>query len=130
MFGIKNMGAIASLMGRKDEIKAAAEELGARIAELRIEGQAGGGACRVVVTGKQRVEKVEFDPAVCAGLSASEDSRVQAQRLITEATNDALENCQNRIREMVEAEVKRLGLEDLIPAGGGGGLGSIGKLLG
>lgn len=130
MFGIKNMGAIASLMGRKDEIKAAAEELGARIAELRIEGQAGGGACRVVVTGKQRVEKVELDPAVCAGLSASEDSRVQAQRLITEATNDALEICQNRIREMVEAEIKRLGLEDLIPAGGAGGLGSIGKLLG
>ena len=90
---------------------------------------AGGGACRVIVSGKQRVEKVELDPAVCAGMAASEDARVQAQRLITEATNDALEKCQNRIREMVELEVKRLGLEDLIPAGGGG-LGPIGKLLG
>ena len=78
---------------------------------------------------EQRVEKVELDPAVCAGMAASEDARVQAQRLITEATNDALEKCQNRIREMVELEVKRLGLEDLIPAGGGG-LGPIGKLLG
>ncbi|MFI4873184.1 MAG: YbaB/EbfC family nucleoid-associated protein [Phycisphaerales bacterium JB061] len=130
MFGLKNMGAIASLMGRKDELKAAAEELGLKIADLRIEGQAGGGACRVVVSGKQRVERIDLDPAVCAGLGASEDSRVQAQRLITEATNDALENCQNRIKEMVEAEVRRLGLEDLIPAGGGGGLGPIGKLLG
>ncbi len=130
MFGLKNMGAIASLMGRKDELKAAAEDLGLKIADLRIEGQAGGGACRVVVSGKQRVERIDLDPAVCAGLGASEDSRVQAQRLITEATNDALENCQNRIKEMVEAEVRRLGLEDLIPAGGGGGLGPIGKLLG
>lgn len=129
MFGLKNMGAIASLMGRKDEIKAAAEELAKRVAELRIEGSAGGGACRVIVSGKQRVEKVELDPAVCTGMAASEDARVQAQRLITEATNDALEKCQNRIREMVELEVKRLGLEDLIPAGGGG-LGPIGKLLG
>ncbi len=129
MFGLKNMGAIASLMGRKDEIKAAAEELAKRVAELRIEGSAGGGACRVIVSGKQRVEKVELDPAVCAGMAASDDARVQAQRLITEATNDALEKCQNRIREMVELEVKRLGLEDLIPAGGGG-LGPIGKLLG
>ncbi|MFI4892351.1 MAG: YbaB/EbfC family nucleoid-associated protein [Phycisphaerales bacterium JB058] len=129
MFGLKNMGAIASLMGRKDEIKAAAEELAKRVAELRIEGSAGGGACRVIVSGKQRVEKVELDPAVCAGMAASADARVQAQRLITEATNDALEKCQNRIREMVELEVKRLGLEDLIPAGGGG-LGPIGKLLG
>lgn len=130
MFGLKNMGAVASLMGRKDELKAAAEDLGLKIADLRIEGQAGGGACRVVVSGKQRVERIDLDPAVCAGLGASEDSRVQAQRLITEATNDALENCQNRIKEMVEAEVRRLGLEDLIPAGGGGGLGPIGKLLG
>lgn len=129
MFGLKNMGAIASLMGRKDEIKAAAEELGKRVAELRIEGSAGGGACRVVVSGKQRVERVTLDPAVCAGLAASEDARVQAERLIAEATNDALEKCQQRIREMVEAEVKRLGLEDLIPAGGGG-LGPLGKLLG
>jgi len=130
VFGLKNMGAIASLMGRKDELKAAAEELGTRIGELRIEGQAGGGACRVVVTGKQRVERIDLDPAVCAGLSASEDSRVQAQRLITEATNDALENCQNRIKDMIEAEIKRLGLEDLIPSGGDGAFGPIGKLLG
>ena len=131
MFGLKNMGAIASLMGRKDELKAAAEELGRQIGDLRIEGQAGGGACRVVVTGKQRVDRIELDPAVCAGLGASEDSRVQAQRLITEATNDALEKCQNRIRDMIEGEVKRLGLEDLIPAGGDrGAFGPIGKLLG
>ena len=129
MFGIKNMGAIASLMGRKDEIKAAAEALGEKISALRIEGNAGGGACRVVVSGKQRVEHIEMSPALCAAMSSSPESCIQAQRLIAEATNDALENCQHRIREMVEAEVKRLGLEDLIPAGGGG-LGPIGKLLG
>ncbi len=129
MFGIKNMGAIASLMGRKDELKSAAEALGEKISALRIEGSAGGGACRVVVSGKQRVERIEMSPALCAAMGSSDESRTQAERLITEATNDALENCQRRIREMVEAEVKRLGLEDLIPAGGGG-LGPIGKLLG
>lgn len=128
MFGIKNMGAIASLIGRKDELKAAAEALGEKIAALRIEGSAGGGACRVLVTGKLRVERIELSPPLCAAMGTSEDSRAQAQRLITEATNDALENCQRRIREMVEAEIKRLGLSDLIPTGAG--LGPIGRLLG
>lgn len=128
MFGLRNMGAIASLMGRKDELKAAAEALGERIAALRIEGSAGGGACRVVVTGKLRVERVEMSPPVCAAMGGSDEASAQAERLIAEATNDALEKGQRRIREMVEAEIKRLGLEDLIPAGGG--LGPIGGLLG
>lgn len=129
MFGIRNMGAIASLMGRKDELKAAAEALAQKVAALRIEGSAGGGACRVIVSGKQRVERIEMSPAVCLGMGGSDESRSQAERLIAEATNDALENCQKRIREMVEAEIKRLGLEDLIPKGGAG-LGPIGGLLG
>ena len=128
MFGLKNMGAIASLMGRQDELKAAAEQLGERIAELRVSGQAGGGACRVTVTGKMRVDRIDLEPAVCAGIGASEDSRVQAQRLIAEATNEAIERCQTQIQEMVQAEAKRLGLDGLLPKDGG--LGSIGKFLG
>ncbi len=130
MFKMKNMGAIASLLGRKDEIKEAAEELADRVMQLRIEGESGGGACRVVMTGKQRIESVTLDPAVCAGLGSSPEAKTQAEQLIKEATNDALEKCQKSIREMVEAEIKRLGLEDLIPVGATTGLGTIGKLLG
>ena len=128
MSGLGDMG---NLLKQAQEMQRQIDRVRGELRTTSVEGQAGGGACRVVVTGKQRVDRIELDPAVCAGLGASEDSRVQAQRLITEATNDALEKCQNRIRDMIEAEVKRLGLEDLIPAGGdGGAFGPIGKLLG
>lgn len=129
MFGLKNMGLVASLMSRQGELKAAAEDLARRVETLRIEGSSGGGACRVVVSGKQRVESVTLSPALASSLAGPGSAREQAQSLIAEATNDALRNCQDRIRAMVEDEARRLGLEDLIPKGEGG-FGPLGKLLG
>ena len=130
MFGnMKNLGAMAGLLQRKDEIAAAAKALGERIGELRVEGQAGGGACRAWVTGKLRVDRIEYDPVVLAGVAASPEAKHQLERLTTEAVNDAVENCQRVMQRMVAEEAERLGIEDLIPKGAGGG-GPLGGLLG
>lgn len=130
MFGnMKNLGAIAGLVQRKDEIAAAAKELAERMTSLRVEGQSGGGICRVWVTGKLRVDRIEYDPAVLNAVGASAEAKVQLERLTAEAINDAVENCQRVMQEMVAEEAKRLGIEDLIPKGAGGG-GPFGGLLG
>lgn len=129
MFGnLKNMGALAGLLSRREEIARAAGELGERIAALRVEGSAGGGACRAWVTGKLRVERVAYEPAVLASAGASPEARAQLERLAAEAVNDAMERCQRLMQEMIRAEAKRLGIEDLIPAGAGSG--PFGGLLG
>lgn len=130
MFGnMKNLGAMASLLQRKDEIAGAAKALGERMSDLRVEGQAGGGACRAWVTGKLRVDRIEYDPAVLAAAGSSPEARHQLERLTTEAVNDAVEKCQRLMQEMVAEEARRLGIEDLIPRGAGGG-GPFGGLLG
>ncbi len=130
MFGnMKNLSAMASLLQRKDEIADAAKALGARMSELRVEGQAGGGICRAWVTGKLRVDRIEYDPALLAAVGASPEAKHQLERLTSEAVNAAVENCQRVMQEMVAEEAKRLGIEDLIPKGAGGG-GPLGGLLG
>lgn len=125
---LKNMGAIAGLLSRREEIARAAGELGERIAALRVEGSAGGGACRAWVTGKLRVERVAYEPAVLASAGASPEAQAQLERLAAEAVNDAMGRCQGLIQEMIRGEARRLGIEDLIPASAGSG--PFGGLLG
>ena len=60
-----------------------------------VEGSAGGGAVKVVMTGKQQVESVEIAP------EAAEDIEI-LQDLVTAAVNDAA----NKVQEMAS---KKLG---------------------
>lgn len=131
MFGnMKQMGQLASLYKRKDEIAEAMRALSERVAALRVEGQAGGGVCRAWVTGKLRLDRIEFEPSVLAAAGVSPDGRAQLERLTAEAVNDASEKCQRLVAEMVSEEAQRLGIEDLMPKGGGGPMGALGELLG
>lgn len=130
MFGnMKNLGAMAGLLQRKDEIADAAKALAERMGDLRVEGQAGGGICRAWVTGKLKVDRIEYDPALLGAVGASPEAKMQLERLTAEAVNDAVENCQRVMQDMVAEEARRLGIEDLIPKGAGGG-GPFGGLLG
>lgn len=63
---------------------------------LTIEGSAGGGAVKVVITGKQTVESVEIAP------EAVEDVEL-LQDLITAAVNDALNKSQEMANEKLSA---------------------------
>ena len=63
---------------------------------LTIEGSAGGGAVKVVITGKQTVESVEIAP------EAVEDVEL-LQDLITAAVNNALNKSQEMANEKLSA---------------------------
>ena len=78
------------------------EELGT----LTVEGSAGGGVVKVVVTGKQTVESVEIAP------EALEDVEM-LQDLVTAAVNDALSRSQELAQEKLGVITGGMGLPGL-----------------
>jgi DNA-binding YbaB/EbfC family protein len=89
------------------DMQRAQEEL----ADQEVEGSAGGGAVKAVVTGDQRVVRVEIDPSVFDGEPDSDDIEMLGDT-VTAAVNDALD----KAREMQAEALGPL-------AGGMGGLG-------
>ena len=68
------------------EMQKAQEEL----ADIEVEGTAGGGAVKVVATGDQRIVSVELDPDLLTDVD--EDDIEMIGDTITAAVNDALNN--------------------------------------
>jgi DNA-binding YbaB/EbfC family protein len=68
------------------EMQKAQEEL----ADVEVEGTAGGGAVKVVATGDQRIVSVELDPDLLTDVD--EDDIEMIGDTITAAVNDALNN--------------------------------------
>jgi nucleoid-associated protein EbfC len=62
------------------------DRIQAELAEAEIEGTAGGGAVRAVVTGKQTLVSIEIDPA-----AVDPDDVEMLQDLVAAAVNDALD---------------------------------------
>lgn len=117
---LKAMGAMASLMKNQDQIKDAFARVREKSEQLRVVGEAGGGACRVIAAGNMKVISVELSPALVAGMAADERTRELASSLVADAVNDALRQAQQKLQDQVSAEAKALGLE--LPAGDLGGL--------
>jgi len=89
------------------------ERIQAELAEAEIEGSAGGGVVRAVVTGKQSVVSITIDP------SAVDPADVEMlQDLVTAAVNDALD-ASRRLAEQKMGALTALG-----------GMGGLGGLLG
>jgi DNA-binding protein YbaB len=125
---LKAMGALAGLMKDRDKLRAAGERLKARADAVRAEGDAAGGAVRVVASGKLRVLSVEIAPALAAGMAADENTRRLAGSLIAEAVNGALASAGHQMQQEVAREARELGLEEFadqlnLLAGPGGVLG-------
>ena len=125
----KMMGKLASLLGRKEQIAQAAERIKNRLEILRVEGSAGGGAVRAKVSGKLRVESISIDAAVGSGIAAGGKAKQDAEELIADAVNDAQQRAQAEAAEMIQKELKELGLDDMVPdlsrKLGSGGLGGL-----
>lgn len=124
---LRAMQTIGSLMKNKDQLEDAAQRVKAALDALRVEGEAGAGACRATVSGTMKVIDVTLEPALLQGMSVDEQTRSLAQSLIVEAVNNATENAQRRAKDIVAQEMRELGIEGLDPdmlsnASGLGGL--------
>jgi nucleoid-associated protein EbfC len=110
---LKTMQALGSLMKNKEQLAEAGERIKAKIEAMRIEGQAGGGACRAIVNGKMKLLDLTLDPALLAGMAVDEKTRDLATALIKDAINDATEKAQQQVQALISREAEELGLGDI-----------------
>lgn len=104
---LENLRNLLGIFGQAGQIRQKVAELQAELARKRVEGEAGAGAVRVVMSGDFEVRKVELDPTMirtlCSG-AGDETDRHMIEELIASATNDAIAKAQ----ELVRQEVLRL----------------------
>jgi len=112
---LKAVQAIGSLMKNKEQLAEAGERVKAQMESLRVEGEAGSGACRAVVNGKMKLLDLTLEPALLAGMAVDEKTRELATALIKDAINDATKKAQERVQIIIAKEADALGLGDLAP---------------
>ncbi|CAE7760864.1 unnamed protein product [Symbiodinium sp. CCMP2592] len=112
---LKAMQALGSLMKNKEQLAEAGERVKAKMDALRVDGQAGGGACRAIVNGKMKLIDLTLDPALLAGMAVDEKTKELATALIKDAINDATENAQRQVQQIIAKEADDLGLGDMAP---------------
>ncbi len=110
---LKAVQAMGSLMKNKEQLAEAGERIKAKIDAMRVNGEAGGGACRAVVNGKMKLLDLTLDPALLAGMAVDEKTRDLATALIKDAINDATEKAQVQVQMLISKEAEDLGLGDL-----------------
>jgi DNA-binding protein YbaB len=110
---LKMAGTLAGLMKNKDAVRAAAERVKAKLAEVRATGTAGGGAVTVTASGQLKILRVELSPALAAHMTADGSSRAAAEALIAEATNAAIGQAQARAHQEIAKEAEALGIPNI-----------------
>lgn len=93
------------------QMQAEMDRIQAELAEAEVEGSAGGGVVRAVVTGKQTIVSITIDPA-----AVDPEDVDMLQDLVTAAVNDALEAS----RKLAE---QKMGVLTSLTGGLGGFLG-------
>jgi DNA-binding YbaB/EbfC family protein len=102
---------IQELMAKAQEAQQKLATLQRELAARRIEGSAGGGMVRAVVTGAMRVVEIEIEPSLVAS-----GDRAMLQDLTAAAVNAALANAQRVMQEEMQKASAGLSL----PFGGPG----------
>jgi DNA-binding YbaB/EbfC family protein len=95
----KGLSNIAGLMKQAREMQSRAAEMKARLADLRVEGSAGGGMVVVEVTGDQRITACRIEPSL-----VNAGDREMLEDLLLSAVNQALE----KSREAAAVEAQNL----------------------
>lgn len=85
------------------------ERIQAELAETRVEGSAGGGVVRVVVTGKQTLVDITIDPS-----AVDPDDVDMLQDLVAVAVNEALDASRRLEQEKMSAMQSIGGLSGLL----------------
>jgi DNA-binding YbaB/EbfC family protein len=106
----KMAGALAGLMKNKEKLRESADRVKQHLSEVRVTGEAGGGAVRVTVDGKMHVHSVELIPSLAAHLTSDPSGKRMAESLIADATNDAIGKAQAVAQREIAKEAEALGL--------------------
>ncbi|HEX5092771.1 MAG TPA: YbaB/EbfC family nucleoid-associated protein [Burkholderiales bacterium] len=97
-------GNIGQLMKQAQQMQENMRRMQEQLGELEVEGQAGSGAVRVLMTCKHEVRRVAIDP----GLGA--EDREMLEDLLTAAFNDAARKVESTVAEKMSGMTTGLGL--------------------
>ena len=97
-------GGIGNLMKQAQLVQENMKKLQEQLAVMEVEGQAGSGMVKVVMTGRHEVKRVTLDPKVLA------DDREMLEDLIAAAVNDAVRRIESVTQEKMAAATAGLPL--------------------
>ena len=113
----KGIGDLASLLKQAQQMQSKIGEIKDHLAQVRVEGQSGGGMVRVEVSGQQKVLAVHVDPSLL-----SENDAEVIEDLLVSATNQALEKARQAAADQMGAiagDGKIPGLSEALASFGG-----------
>ncbi len=90
-------------MKQAQQMQANVQKMQEQIAQMEIEGQAGAGMVKIVMTGKHDVRRVSIDPSVM-------DDREMLEDLIAAAVNDAVRRIESTTQEKMSGFTAGLNL--------------------
>jgi hypothetical protein len=88
-----NKGQLAGLMKQAQQMQETMRKMQEQLATIEIEGQAGAGMVKVVMTCRYDVKRVSIDPSLLA------DDREMLEDLVAAAVNDAVRRVESTVQE-------------------------------
>ncbi|MFZ9734060.1 MAG: YbaB/EbfC family nucleoid-associated protein [Burkholderiaceae bacterium] len=93
-------GQIAGLMRQAQQMQEKIKQAQDSLADLQVEGQAGSGLVKLVMTGKHQVKSLAIDPSL---MTNDPDDRETLQDLLVAAVNDAVAKVEQTSNERMSA---------------------------
>lgn len=97
-------GGLGNLMKQAQKMQADMQKAQEELASLEVEGSAGGGMVKVVMTGRHELKKVSIDPEVF------DDDREMVEDLVAAAVNDAVRRVEELSKEKMSSMAGGMGL--------------------
>lgn len=119
---VKGMAGLAGLMKDLPRIKEKMEQVKARLGDIIVDAETGGGAVKVHANAQLRVVSIKVEPSLMAGLvdATNPDDLAMAEDLVVGAVNAALEKAREAAELEMSSAAQELGFP--MPPGGLGGL--------
>jgi len=99
-----NKGQLAGLMKQAQQMQENMRKMQEQLATVEVEGQAGAGLVKVVMTCKHDVKRVTIDPSLLA------DDKEMLEDLVAAAMNDAARRVETTVQEKMAGFTAGLGL--------------------
>ena len=118
---LKGLGNVAKLMGSMGEIQQRMEAMKDSLADLKVEGTAGGGMVTVEATGAQRITRISIEESLIVS-----GDREMVEELAAAAVNQALEKAKQAAADemgKMAGDLEIPGMGDALSRLGLGGVG-------
>ena len=96
---------IQDMMKKAQEMQKKMQEIQESLANLEVEGTAGGGMVKIIMNCKNEVKKIELDPSII-----KEEEKQMMEDLIVAALNDAKNKAEEKSKEEMAKLTGDLGL--------------------